>query len=340
MPHESEPQARTWMGWPAASYMLDGSIVPVDDVWGAWAAVAGAIVDVQPVTMLVAPGHEHTARRLLPRAVELLVVPVDDAWLRDSGPTFVRDTARGDALAAVSWEFNAWGGLELAETAADNALAPLVAERAGATLVRSAMVNEGGGMQVDGAGTVIVTETVQRDPQRNPGWSRAEIERELTRTIGARHVIWLPRGLARDYSPLGTRGHADMVAAFSAPGTVLLHDQRDPAHPDHALTRRLRAQLARETDADGRPLRIVDLPSPTVLRDAGGWVDLNYANHAVVNGAVIMGVFDDPADDEAREVLGAAYPGRELIGVDARAVFALGGGIHCITQNQPAVQGT
>ncbi|MFV0432891.1 MAG: agmatine/peptidylarginine deiminase [Leucobacter sp.] len=340
MPHEGERQARTWMTWPAASYMLDGSIVSADSVWNAWASVANAISGYQAVTVLVSPEHAASARRHLSAAVEQLVARVDDAWMRDSGPTFVRDAERGGALTAVSWEFNAWGGLELAATQADNRIAATLAERTGATLLSSPMVNEGGGIHVDGAGTVLVTETVQLDPRRNPGWSRASVEAELARTIGARHAIWLERGLFRDYGPLGTRGHVDMVATFSAPGTVLLHAQRDPAHPDYPLSRALRAQCERETDANGWPLSVVELPAPETLRDRHGWVDYGYVNHALVNGAVIACAFDDPADADAAAILRDAYPGREVIGIDARSIFALGGGIHCITQQQPLIPGT
>lgn len=335
MPHEGAVQACTWMIWPAADYMLDGAHAPVSAVWGAWAAVANAISEHQPVSMLVHPDQEVVARRHLSNAVERHIVLVDDAWMRDSGPTFVRDTARHDAVAAVSWEFNAWGGLELADTRADNAIAASVAATAGVPVVRSPMVNEGGGIHVDGRGTVLVTRTVQLDPRRNPGWTPRQVESELERTIGARRVIWIERGLTRDYGPLGTRGHVDMMAAFSEPGVLLLHDQRDDSHPDHQISRILHRQFAGTVDADGRTFTTIALPAPSVLRDATGWVDYNYANHAVVNGAVIMGEFDDPGDSIARAILRDAYPGREVIGIDARPIFALGGGIHCITQQQP-----
>ena len=142
-------------------------------------------------------------------------------------------------------------------------------------------------------------------------------------------MIWLPRGLTRDSQAYGTRGHVDIVATFPSPGTVLLHDQRDPAHPDHAVTTELRDVLA------AQDLQVVDLPAPSVLRDAEGFVDYSYVNHYVANGAVIACAFDDPADAQAREILAAAYPGREVVAVDARPLFARGGGIHCITQQQP-----
>jgi agmatine deiminase len=184
---------------------------------------------------------------------------------------------------------------------------------------------------------VLVTETVQLDPRRNPYADRVRVEAELARTIGATHAIWLPRGLTRDYERFGTSGHVDICATFPSPGRVLLHEQRDPGHPDHAVSALLRATLEQAVDAAGRPLEIVPLPAPDTLRDTEGFVDWSYVNHLVVNGGVIAcGFGEERADAAAREILAEAYPGRRVVSVDARAIFACGGGIHCITQQQPA----
>ncbi|BDZ52143.1 hypothetical protein GCM10025867_43840 [Frondihabitans sucicola] len=185
---------------------------------------------------------------------------------------------------------------------------------------------------------MLVTETVQLDPGRNPHADRARVEVELARTIGATHVIWLPRGLTRDYDEFGTRGHVDMVATIASPGVLLLHSQEDPAHPDHAVTASLRAFFERQQDATGRAFEIVELPAPAELRDERGFVDHSYVNHLVVNGGVIACGFGQPASDErAAAILASVYPGRRVVTVDARPIFARGGGIHCITQQQPAV---
>ncbi len=334
MPHEGDRQDRLWLAWPAKGYTLGDTAEDADEARRTWAAVANAAAEYEPVTVVAAPRDVDIARQHLANAVEIRARNIDDAWIRDSGPSFVRgDDGR---LGAVTWTFNGWGAQSWATWDLDATLAPAVAEWAGVDRVDSELVNEGGGIHVDGLGTVLVTETVQLDPGRNPGLTKADVEAELARTIGATQVIWLPRGLTRDSDTFGTRGHVDIVATITSPGVLLLHDQRDPSHPDHAVTAELRAVLADAVDARGERFDIVDLPAPRTLHDAEGPVDWSYVNHVLVNGAVIACAFDDPHDADAVAVLRDAYPGREVVPVDARPLFARGGGIHCITQQQPS----
>jgi agmatine deiminase len=334
MPAEGSPQDRLWLAWPTAGYTLGDTAEDAEEARQTWAAVANAAAGFEPVSVVIHPRDVDVAPRYLDSAIELHVREIDDAWIRDSGPTFVVEDG---ALAAVTWVFNGWGGQDWASWEHDCQLAPALAEWAGARRIDSSLVNEGGGIHVDGLGTVLVTETVQRDPGRNPGITREAVEAELARTLGVSKAIWLPRGLTRDSDQFGTRGHVDIVATFSSPGTVLLHDQRDLSHPDHAVTAQLRSVLESETDARGATLDIIDLPAPAVLRDEEGFVDYSYVNHVLVNGGVIACAFDDPHDADAVAIFRDAYPGREVVTVDARPLFARGGGIHCITQQQPSV---
>jgi agmatine deiminase len=325
MPPEWAEHERTWMAWPSAGYTLGDD---PEEARTTWAAVANAVVAFEPVTMVVQAGAAEVARRYLDSAVALVEAPLDDAWMRDMGPTFV--VGDDGALSAVDWVFNGWGAQPWATWEHDARIGSFVAAQADVPVVSSPMVNEGGGIHVDGAGTVLVTRTVQLDDGRNPGWDEARVEAELARTIGADRVIWVPKGLTRDYDEFGTRGHIDIVAAFSAPGTVLVHSQEDPAHPDFEVTQAIAAQLA------GEGLDVVPVPAPACTHDDEGPVDYSYINHYVVNGGVVLCGFDEPeADGRAQEILGRAYPGREVVLVDARPLFARGGGIHCITQQQP-----
>lgn len=332
MPAEWERHECTWMAWPSAGYTLGDTDTDADEARRTWAAVALAIADFEPVSLVVTPESAATARVHLDRRtrypVTLVEAALDDAWMRDIGPTFVTDE---HSIAGVDWVFNGWGAQAWARWESDAQIAAFICDRERVDVIDSALVNEGGGIHVDGAGTVLITETVPLDPNRNPHWSKEQVEEELRRTLGVDRIVWLPRGLTRDYEEFGTRGHVDMIATFAPDGSVLVHDQRDATHPDHEISRELMATL------DDAGLRTVSVPAPTVLRDAEGWVDYSYINHYVINGAVIMCAFDDPHDDVAAHILGTAYPDREIIPIDARPLFARGGGIHCITQQQPEV---
>ncbi|NHF63967.1 agmatine deiminase family protein [Microcella pacifica] len=335
MPPETAPHDRIWMAFPREGEVMGDSSAAREATYAAWTAVAHAILPFEPVTMVVDPSERERARRLLSADIDVVEAPLDDFWMRDIGPTFVVDDETGE-LGGVDWVFNAWGD-QGGAFARDALIAEFVLEQAGATRVPSLLVNEGGAIHVDGEGTVMVTETVQLDPGRNRYATKERVEAELTRTLGVTQTLWLQRGLTRDYEPLGTRGHVDMIATFASPGVVLVHEQPAESHPDHAVMREVRAVLSQAVDAQGRSLELIDLPAPAQLTNDEGFVDWNYVNHLTVNSGVIACGYDDPvADARARELLGAAYPGREVVTVDAREILARGGGIHCITQQQPS----
>ncbi|MGX7693351.1 agmatine deiminase family protein [Gordonia polyisoprenivorans] len=336
MPAETARHDRVWMAFPRANTTLAESAADAETAYAAWSTVANTVSEFEPVTVVVDPTETSRARTMLTAAVDIIEAELDDAWMRDIGPTFVTDGA--GHLAAVDWTFNGWGAQEWAEWDNDRRIGRVVAEAAGVPVISSMLVQEGGAIHVDGEGTVLVTETVQLDPGRNPYATKETVEAELARTIGAQNVIWLPRGLTRDYERFGTRGHVDMVATIPSPGTLLLHQQPNPEHPDHVVMRELRDFLAGTTDAAGRQWDIVDLPAPDAIRDETGFVDYSYINHLVVNDGVIACGYGEPAADErAAEILASVYPGRRVVTIDAREILARGGGIHCITQQQPSV---
>jgi agmatine deiminase len=329
MPAETAPQERVWMAFPPT----EPHAVDTEAACAAWASVANAIVDFEPVTVLVGPDDHEAARRLLADGVQIVPATLDDAWLRDTGPTFVLDEQ--GRLGSVEWTFNGWGQQVWCTWEKDKELGRLVTDLTGAQAIPSKLVNEGGGIHVDGLGTVLLTETVQLDPLRNPGATKHAVEVELARTIGATHAVWVPRGLTRDTSKNGTRGHVDMFATIPSPGRLLVHLQPDTSHPDYEVTRQILQVLRESHDAAGNAWEILEAPAPKTLRDEDGWVDYTYINHLVVNGAVIACGYQDPQDDQAREILAEAYPDREIVMLDACAILARGGGIHCITQQQP-----
>lgn len=332
MPAEWARHERTWMAWPTEGYTLGDE---PDDAYRAWSQVANTIARYEPVTMLVDPSAHASADVWLDPAVRKVERPLNDAWMRDIGPTFLLGEDGG--LGVADWVFNGWGAQEWAQWDKDSKVAEEIAGLAGARRFASRMVNEGGGIHVDGEGTVLITETVQLDPGRNRDWTKEQVEQELRDFLGVRKVIWLPRGLTRDYGEFGTRGHVDIVAAFVQPGVVVVHTQPDPSHPDHEVGKENAALLRAATDAKGRKLEVVELPAPTILTEADGEpVDYSYINHYLGNGFALLCGFDDPRDQEAAAVLGKLLPGRTIEVVDARPVFERGGGIHCITQQEPS----
>lgn len=334
MPAETARQDRIWMAFPCEGYSLGDTEQARHEARSTWAAVAHAVAEFEPVTVVVHPDQRAVAGRYLSGDVDIIEAPINDAWMRDIGPTFVH--AEDGSVAAVDWVFNGWGAQDWAQWDLDATIARVVAAAAGTPVIASDLVNEGGGIHVDGEGTVLLTETVQLDPGRNPGLNKADVEAELARTIGATHAVWLPRGLTRDFQRFGTRGHVDIVAAVTAPGRLLLHTQRDESHPDHLVCREIRAALEATRDAAGRAWEIIEMPAPATLTDADGFVDYSYINHLVVNGGVIACGFDDAHDADAAAILAEQYPGRRVVSVDARPLFERGGGVHCITQQQPS----
>lgn len=334
MPAEWAPHERTWMAWPGPNptFAGDGELA---DARAAWAAVARAVRRFEPVTVIAGIGQSVSARELLGPDIDVVERDLDDAWMRDIGPTFVTD---GTRLAAVDWVFNGWGAADWARWEHDSKIARHVADLADVPVHASPLVNEGGAIHVDGEGTVLLTDTVQLGPERNPGWTRQQVEAEVHARLGTTKAIWLPRGLTGDYGMYGTRGHVDIVAAFAGPGVVVTHTQPDPAHPDQEICKANVELLRSQTDAKGRRIEVVEVPAPTVLRDEDGeWVDYSYINHYVCNGGVVLCAFDDPRDEIAAGIFRRLYPGRTVTLVDARTIFAGGGGIHCITQQQPRV---
>ena len=328
MPAEWERHERTWMAWPSNGYTLGKTAEDAERARQTWANVANAIVNFEPVTMVVKHADAAIARRFLDDRVDIVTADLNDAWMRDIGPTFVK---KEDELIAVNWIFNGWGAQKWASWNFDDQIAKVIAEVLVVDRIDSLLINEGGGIHVNGKGAILLTETVQLGQGRNESWTKEQVEAELQKHLGTTQAIWIKRGLTRDYDEFGTRGHIDIVACFADENTILYHDQQNPNHPDFEVSREVKATLENETS-----FKLIPVPAPTILNDEVGPVDYSYINHYICNDAVILCAFNDPNDEVAKGILEQAYPNREIVLVDARELFARGGGIHCITQQQPA----
>ncbi len=328
MPAEWQPHRACWMAWPSrAGQWVDG----LPAAQRAYAEVAQAIRRFEPVRMVAEREGLETARALCGPSIEIIEWPIDDPWMRDSGPSFLKGA--GGAIGATGWRFNCWGG-KFPDYADNARLAARVATYAGAPFYPASLALEGGAIHTDGEGTVITTESVILNRNRNPGISKAAAERELCAALGARQVIWLPGdpdGLHCDI----TDGHIDGLVAFVRPGVVLFESNPVAGGAAAALAAANRESLATATDAAGRRLEIIPIDDAYEVQTPHRLFCRSYVNFYLANGAVVMPAFGVPGDARARAAIAAAYPGREVVQIDVTAIASGGGGIHCITQQEP-----
>jgi len=329
MPDEGEPHTRTWMAFGAHRNIWGRSLLP--QVQEDLATIANTIAQYEPVTMLVRPGERELARELLCDDVTLVDAQLDDLWIRDTGPVFVRGTA--GMRRAVDLNFNGWGNKQRHSN--DAQIARRVAQLAGVPALPTSLVLEGGCIEVDGHGTGIMTRSCTLNDNRNPGVSRAEFEDVIMPLLGLEKIIWLPGIAGRDI----TDGHTDFYVRFVRPGTVLAGVDPDPSSYDHEVTLEHLEILASATDASGEPLEVVELVAPVDIREdfLTGDFAAGYIGYYLCNGAVVMQSFGDArADAEAKAVLEWAYPTRRVEQIAIDAIAAGGGSIHCATQQEPA----
>jgi agmatine deiminase len=352
MPAEFERHAACWMLWPERADNWRAGAKPAQAVF---AAVATAISAGEPVSVGVSAGQFQNARARLPAQVRVVEITANDAWVRDSGPTFLID-GKGRRR-GVDWTFNAWGGLDgglYFPWDRDDEVAQKILEAEGSDRYRAPFVLEGGAIHVDGQGTCLTTEQCLLNPNRNPHLTRSEIEEQLRRYLGVSTVIWLGKGVHLDE----TGGHIDELACFTNPGQVALTWTDDRQDPQYEISMDAYQRLRRARDARGRPLKIHKLHQPgpmhmtaeeaadidvrpgTHARRAGDRLPASYVNFYIANKCVIMPLYDKRWDGAAMRTLKRLFPGREVRGVATREVLLGGGNIHCITQQVPPVRKT
>lgn len=331
MPAEWSEHQRTLISWPVRESMC----YPEDheEVCRGYAEIIEAIAEFEPVTAIV----NHTDAKIIERfienpGVEYLFIDHNDAWLRDNGPTFLRND-RGE-LAAVNWRFNAWGG-KYSPWDLDDALAPKILNHMGVKYFNAPLIMEGGSIHVDGEGTMITTEECLLNRNRNPELDRASIEAYLKKYLGLDKIIWLKRGLSGDE----TDGHVDNVACFAAPGKIIIQVCDDPDDDNYDITRENLQILSEARDARGRKPEIVTLPQPPLMVRNYRRLTLSYLNFYFVNGGIILPVFGgraECADRWAVKVLNQIFPARRVRTVNGMTVIGEGGNVHCMTQQMPA----
>lgn len=324
------------LAWPDADSDWGPHLDRVEPVYDAMAAAIAARQALLILVRSAAQGARVRARlRTLP-AVSLarlhcIETDYDDTWVRDYGPLGV---AVDGQLQLRKFRFTAWGGKYAA--AADDAVVDSLNDRGlwAVPLRAHDLAVEGGGLETDGEGTLLATRRCLLNPNRG-GLSQAEVEAGLTAALGIRRFLWLAHGaLSGD----DTDAHIDTLARFTDAGSIA-YVQAAPGsdHPDAAELHAMETELRALRQADGSPYRLWPLPLPQAQRDdQGGLLPATYANFLLINGAVLVPTYADPADADALASLARAFPDREVIAIDARGLILQFGSIHCATMQLPA----
>ena len=332
-PAEWHPHRACWLAWPSHGHLWQENLGPAQ---AEFAALCLAIAEEggETLDLLVQDdaAEAQACRALAPVLAQVRFhrVPVGDIWLRDTAPIFVQ--APNGELRAACFRFNGWGGKYVLPH--DDQVAGRVAALSGVPSIDHGWILEGGSVDVDGEGTVLTTRQCLLNPNRNPDLDQTQIEAALRDGLGAEKVLWLDEGLINDH----TDGHIDTLARFTAPGVVVCMEAQDPADPNAATLDRLAADLAAMTDARGRKLQVVRIPSPGVLENEDGdLMPASYVNFYIGNRSVVVPTYGTAFDEAAVAALAPLFPGRRVVGRSARAILSGGGAFHCITQQQPEV---
>ncbi|MGH9534087.1 MAG: agmatine deiminase family protein [Terriglobales bacterium] len=334
-PAEWEPHRATWLAWPHKEASWPGRLEEIPPVFTAMIRLLAPGEEVR--VNVVDAGMEGEIRGRLarlgvpPGRVRFFSIPHDDAWIRDHGPMFL---TRGDSAARetaiVDWGYNAWGG-KYPPFVQDDAVPSGIGEALHLPVFAGPMILEGGSVDGDGQGTVLTTEGCLLHPNRNAHLSRAEIEQNLRRYLGARSILWLGQGIAGD----DTDGHVDDLARFTGPTTVVTAVEEDAGDVNYEPLRANLARLREMRTPSGAALEVIPLPMPTPVEYEGQRLPASYANFYIGNEVILLPTFGCPQDERARAILQRLFPRRRVTGLDARALVWGLGAFHCLTQQQP-----
>ncbi|MBP6219341.1 MAG: agmatine deiminase family protein [Oligoflexales bacterium] len=337
LPAEWEGHSSCWLAWPSHPELWQENL---EGAQKEFVQLCRAIADIDPKSghprgerlhVLVRPGSnapEQAREALQGLPISFYELPFGDIWLRDTGPLFLRD--QSGLLATQHFAFNGWGAKYLLPH--DPELSFLIAKQGNRPKFESSLVFEGGSIDVDGESSCLTTRDCLLNPNRNPGRSEQDIEGELKRTLGLEKVIWLEGALINDH----TDGHVDTLARFCAPGLVLCMEPRDASDPNADVLNSLIMQLASSTDAKGRKLQVIKVPSPgTLLNDEGDLLPASYMNFYIGNSTVVVPTYGSDFDQQAVTEIARCFPNRRTVGLSAKKILSGGGAFHCITQQEP-----
>ena len=324
MPAEWEKHDATWLSWPKDPNTFPPSLLP--KVEAAYVDMVQAISKGEEVRVLVDDAKAESRVRSMVKekgAVTYHRLKTVDVWVRDYGPICVR----GKGVALVKWLFNAWGN-KYDDLKPDNEAGERMAQASGLRVFRPGVVLEGGSVDVNGKGCLLTTEQCLLNPNRNPSLGKQELESTLRQNLGVTDVVWLGRGIEGD----DTDGHVDDIARFTGPREVVVAAESDSADPNKPVLEANRRLLEDAHDQDGHSLMVTELPMPGRVQSPDGRLPASHLNFYIANECVLVPTFGGESDRVALRLLGDAFPKREVVGVDCRAlVFGLGT-LHCVTQ--------
>lgn len=327
MPPEWEKHMGTIMEWPCREAEWPG---PFEEILDAYSKLALIIAAFEPVLMLVNSANMDEANSYLKGKIKLVEIDHDDSWMRDNGPTFIKNER--DEMAGINWRFNAWGGKYPFKR--DDLVASKVLNMLDVPSFDAPFILEGGSIHVDGEGTLITTEECLLNTNRNPSMTKEKLEGELKRYLGVSKIIWLKKGLYGD----DTDGHIDNVACFAKPGVVLMQTTQDKNNPNYQRTLDNIKVLRNTTDAQGRKLQVIEMPQPDTDKYEDLDLTLSYMNFYFVNGGIVMPVFGgkhSKTDEEAAAILRETFKDRVVVTVNGLPLIRGGGNVHCLTQQMP-----
>lgn len=329
MPGEWIEHRCCWMAWPKDDLSWRGLHNSAKETL---TNLANLISKYEPVKFLVPEEDKKEAVMLLSENVEVISMPINDAWTRDTAPSFV--ISRDNRLYGVNWKFNGWGDMSYANYDKDQYVAEKICSHLNITTLNPNLYNEGGAIHVDGEGTLICTKATVLNNNRNPNRTERDVEEIFHSFLGVDRVIWLEEGYIEDE----TGGHIDIISSFIRPGRVMHISTDDRSDPNYDIFQKNLKVLRTAKDARGRVLEVIEVPQPSIKVVNGRRLSYSYLNFYMANGAVIVPQFNDPMDLIALEIFKKEFPDRDIIPFEAEILFHGGGGIHCVTQQEPRIR--
>lgn len=342
MPAEWEAHEAVWLAWP-----YDLITFPprhIEKVEERYAEIIKLLAESELVLLLVKNGEmeQKVYQGLKQKGVNLSrltfhITDYADVWLRDYGPMFIVDFQE-KKIAWIKWQYNAYNK-KFPALLKDNQVFYNLKNKIKAPMLEGGMVLEGGSIEQNGEGTIITTEQCLLNSGRNPDLSKEQIENNLKTFLGASNIIWLKRGLLNDH----TDGHVDDIIKFVSSDTILCAYEENEKEENHQILKKNFEDLQKVLDQNGKPFKLLKLPVPHLQYgqnkpfEAGNKAPASYTNFYIGNTTILVPTYNDPSDEKALKIIQSCFPNRKVAGIDCRDLIYGGGGMHCISQQQPAL---